>query len=95
MLFLADFDSFSWCILSFIDEKGLKVFVLIQIFDFQGVWNEFFAKNGFLRQSWPKYIGNLKELQKNDKILRKAIARFLPFFTICDQRLSFLKGTGN
>ena len=47
MLFLADFDSFSWCILSFIDEKGLKGFELIQIFDFEGFWNEFFAKKLF------------------------------------------------
>ena len=47
MPFLVHFDSFSWCILSFIDEKGPKGLKLIQNFDFEGVWNEFVAKKLF------------------------------------------------
>ena len=47
MPFLVHFDSFSWSILSFIDEKGPIGLKLIQIFDFEGVWNEFFAKELF------------------------------------------------
>ena len=95
MTFLVHFGCFSWCILSFIDVKRPKVLKLIQVFDFEGVWNELFAKKSFLRQSWTKYIGNLKELQENGKVLKKAIARYLWFFKICDQKLSSYMGTGN
>ena len=86
MLFLVHFDSFSWCILTFTDEESPKVLKLVQIFNFEGVWNELFTKYGFYRQSWSKYIGNLKESRKNGKVLEKAFARFLPFFKICHQK---------
>ena len=76
MLFLVYFNSFSWCILTFTGEKSPKVLKLAQIFNFEGVWNELFAKYCFFRQSWSKYIGNLKESRKNGKILRTVIARF-------------------
>ena len=47
MPFLVHFDRFSWCILSFIDEKGPKRLKLIQFFDFEWVQNEFVAKKLF------------------------------------------------
>ena len=95
MTFLVHFGCFPWFILSFIDVKGPKVLKLIQVFDFEGVWNELFAKKSFLRQSWTKYIGNLKELQENGKVLKKAIATFLSFYRICDLKLSTYMETGN
>ena len=95
MLFLIHFSSFSWRILTFTDEESPKIGKLVQIFNFEGVWNELFAKYYFYRQPWSKYIGNLKESRKNGKILKKDIARFLPFFKICHQKLSFFVGTGN
>ena len=68
MPFLVHFNSFSWRILTFTEEESPKVEKLLQIFNFEGVWNELFAKNCFHRQSRTKYIGNLKELVKNYKI---------------------------
>ena len=76
MLFLVHFNSFSWYILTFTDEESPKVLKLAQFFNFEGVWNELFTKYRFFRQSWSKYIGNLKESRKNGKIFKAAIARF-------------------
>ena len=92
---MVDFNGFSWCILTFTDKEGPKVFKLIQYFDFEGVWDELFTKNYFHRQSWSKYIGNLKDLVKNYEVSKKTIARFLPFFKIGKQKLSFFMGIGN
>ena len=52
-------------------------------------------KKYFHRQSWPKCNETLKELRKNGKSLKKASARFLPFFKIGDQKLIFSMETGN
>ena len=49
MLLLVHFDRFFWCFLSFNDEGGPKVLKLIQVFDFEGVWNELFAKKYFFQ----------------------------------------------
>ena len=95
MLFLVYFNGFSWCILTFTDKKGRKVFKLIQIFGFEGVWDELIAKNCFHRQSWSKYIETLKDLMKNQTFSKKATASFLPFYKIGKQKLSFFMGTGN
>ena len=82
MLFLVHFNSFSWRILTFTDEESPKVGKLVQIFNFEGVLNELFAKNCSHRQSRTKYIGNLKELVKYYKISEKASVRFLSFSKI-------------
>ena len=65
------------------------------MFDFEGVWNELLAKKMFSLQSWPKCNETLKEYRKNGKVLKKAIARFLPFFKIVNQKLIFFMETGN
>ena len=95
MLFLVYFNSFSWCILTFTGEESPKVLKIAQIFNFEGVWNELFAKNCFYRQSWSKYIETLKDLMKNQTFLKNDTASFLPFYKIGKQKLSFFMGIGN
>ena len=95
MLLLSHFNSFYWCILSFTDEKRSKFLKFIKVFNFEGVWNELFAKNVFHIQSNANIIGILKEQDKKYKLSKKLVIRFLPFFKIGDQNSSFSMETGN
>ena len=95
MLFLARFNSFSSGILSFANGKGTKSLKLLKIFDFEGAWNELFAKNYFHTQSWSKSIGIFNKSGKNYEIFQNDFTRFLPFFKICEQNSSFFMETGN
>ena len=95
MLFLAHSNSFYWFILSFIGEKGPKFLKFIKFFYFEGVWNELFAKNVSRMQSKTNIIGTLKERDKNCKLSKKFVIRFLPFLKIGDQNSSFSTETGN
>ena len=80
MLFLVHFDSFSWRILTFTDEESPKVLKLVQIFIFEGVWNELFAKKLFLQTILVKIYWQIERITEKCKSLQKRYCQIFAVF---------------